>query len=276
MAAIAAGCDAFTVPPGSAVYNTSGTIFNSATTYQGTFSGAHLTFFMGYCGVMTQAQFTDMVNNGVSVCLFYENYYGPNIISPGPAGSWPGMLAYYTYAQGKYDAQSARAAGGNLINGSWPANRPIYYTVDAIGPQMSSGATPSNINNILSYMQGVRDGEGSNANVGLYTNPGAFQQIYNAGYATYLWQTESTGQWNNQSLSTLASGWQIYNSTGFALSNGDHSIDGDFAFQASQHASGDFGQNPFQGTPASPYFNIGQTNSFTTFTQSSKQSLIAP
>ncbi len=241
---IANGCDAFTVPSASAIATTANSVLESsgnwsASTYGYPIAG-NMKFFIGYCDVMTSTDVTNLNNAGVSVLIFYENTDGS-----GPSGTTPGYYSYWTYAQGYYDGQQAQISS---VRAGIPLNRPVYFAIDALGPDFSNGADSTNISYIETYFSGVYAAYNNNSEyIGVYTNPYGFGVLHGLGYVSWLCQDESLAQAENNALSPYASLWQLYNGGAFALSNGDSSVDGEFAYQSSLHVAGDFGQYPFSG-----------------------------
>lgn len=232
MAAIAGGCDALSVPSASAVASTN--CAQLSWTGQGSISG-NMTFYMGYVDVLTQSQLNSFVNAGLSVCVFYENSIGRG--PQGALGYNPTNPQYFTFAQGVADGTDARNFASAQLG--WPSTRPIYYTVDF-------ASTASNVTAIGLYFQGVNSVDNY---VGMYGNAGTMQGVQLTNAVKYFWQNESLGEFNNGSLWQYSSGWQVFNGGHLSLSNGDTSIDGDFAFQGTGQAVGDFGQYPFNTGP---------------------------
>ena len=90
------------------------------------------------------------------------------------------------YASGLAEARTARAQAIAL---GCPASVPIYYAVDF-------DPTTAEITEVLDYLHGAADAEGSKGRVGVYGSYEITEAAAAAGYA-YLWQTYawSNGQW---------------------------------------------------------------------------------
>ena len=259
-AAIAGGCDGFSVPSAAAVASTG--CAQLSWTGQGSIGG-DMTFYMGYVDVMTATDLANMNGAGVFVCVFYENTIGRG--PQGALGYTPVNPQYFTYGQGVADGTDARNFASSQL--SWPSTRPIYYTVDF-------ASTSSNVSAIVAYCQGVASVDST---AGLYGNGGTLNAVLLTGYIKYFWQNESLGEWNNSTLFAYSSGWQVFNGGHLSLSNGDTAIDGDFAFQSPNLAAGDFGQYPFSGGGGSGNLtNATITNPTFTYTQPEPQAIIVP
>ena len=248
MAAVASGCDALSIPSASAVAATN----TSVLTYSGQgggFVSGQMTIFGGYACVVSKTDIGNFNNAGVGVCLFLENDVGE-----GPQGSLgysPVDAEYFTYDQGLFDGTWVK--NGNtpdtnypiVVGGSWATTRPVFFTTDFSSTSANSAA-------ITAYFHGVSVGMGGSTYVGMYGNAGTLEVIRTAGYATYFWQNESLGEWNNGSHYAYGCAWQVYNGGQFTLSNGDADVDGDYFFNTALQATGDYGQNTFNGTPPPP------------------------
>lgn len=227
---IAGGVDALTIPSASAVASTNTAQLNWNS--QG-YINTNMSFYGGYVGVVTNSTVSTMNAAGVAVFLFCEQSQGGG--PQGALGYTPVNPAYFTYGQGVYDGGYARSNCPSV----WPSTTCIYYTTDF-------SSTSANVAAITAYMQGVASVD---SYAGLYGNGGTLNALSSTGYVKYYCQNESLGEWNNSTLQSITSLWQVYNGGHLSLSNGSTNIDGELAFQATGQTTGDYGQYPFSFTP---------------------------